>query len=470
MGEPFLDRPAMFSTRKIWALWFLLVFGLFNIYGPALKSYRAGPDETLQTVAARMTPLQLLGVLVRNDIDTARYFSYAQAMLGRPYASYYVRKAEDWRDTSQDESKSWPQVTPERPLQPWRDFSMEYPPGMPIFALLPALLTQDFNTYHLLFALEMELLLTLSVWAAARAVERARPGAGARFLGLAVAIMAATGFLAARRYDACVSVSLGLSVLALAARPALAGAALAFGIVCKGAPILFAPVGALYYVAQKRWRDLAWALGAAVLFGLFAGFAYLGLSGDHWSDAFAYHGARPLQIESTWSALLIFAQIFDPSLVSGSSYGFGSDNVVSAYEPLLRPLGSVAPILATLAIWVWAARALRGCAGEAERLIVVAKAVCALVVAFSALGKVFSPQYLIWLTPIAALACLESSRRVLVPLFAGLILSQIEYPFVYTYLAASLPPAFGLLALARNVALLVWAWRLLAPDERPKAI
>ena len=50
------------------------------------------------------------------------------------------------------------------------------------------------------------------------------------------------------------------------------------------------------------------------------------------------------------------------------------------------------------------------------------------------------------------------------------ILSQIEYPFVYTYLAASLPPAFGLLALARNVALLVWAWRLLAPDERPKAI
>ncbi|MGO9428913.1 hypothetical protein, partial [Rhodoblastus sp.] len=134
----------MNSTRKLWTIWCLLVFGLFNLYGPSLSSYRTPddpPEVPGRTVALRLDTLQMLGVLARNDGDTARYFSYANAMLGRPYSSFYVRKMEDWTVAASAEEPNagaFAIVTPERPLLPWRDFSMEYPPAMAVFALLPA--------------------------------------------------------------------------------------------------------------------------------------------------------------------------------------------------------------------------------------------------------------------------------------------------------------------------------------------
>ncbi len=458
----------MNSTPKLWALWCLLVFGLFNVYGPALRSYRTAadpPDISVQDIAHRLTPLQFLGVLQRADSDTARYYSYADAMLGRSYSPYYVRTAQDWQKAApQDEAdgRAPANVVPARPLLPWRDFSMEYPPGMVIFALLPALVTQDFGAYHLLFGLEMELLLTLSVFCAVKAMEGLAPGQGAKTLALALGVTAAVGFIAARRYDACVSASFGLTFLALAAgRPAGAGASLALGVIAKGAPILVAPLGAIHYAATRRWPAFFASLGAAGAVCLLAGLAYLILAGDHWRDAFAYHGARPLQVESTWSALLILLSAFNPSIVSGSVYTFGSDNIVSAYEPLLRPFAETAPFLATLAVCVWFWRAQRDCASEFDRIVALAKGACAIIVAFSALGKVFSPQYLVWLTPAAAIASLKSTRETKVLLFAGLGLSQLEFPYFYTFLAGGLPPAFGLLALLRNGALIAWAARLL---------
>jgi hypothetical protein len=465
---------SMTRTRKLWALWFLLVFGLFNVYGPSLQSYRTPGDPkgtTLQDIAARLTPLQFLGVLQRADSDTARYFSYANAMLGRPYSTYYVRAAEDWTKATDDPgARAYPEATPDRPLLPWRDFSMEYPPGMAVFALLPALLTSDFNSYHLLFALEMEILLTLSVYLAARAMEDVAPGQGARTLFYTLAVTAALGFVAARRYDACVSLSFGLAIISLATRrPASAGASLALGVVAKGAPILIAPLGALYFAAERRWREFFSALAAAAAVGAVAVVFYLWMAGAHWRDVFAYHGARPLQIESTWSALLILLQGLKPGIVAGSVYSFGSDNIVSDYEPLLRPLGETAPYLAMLAVFLWFWRDVRTRRSDFDRLVALAKGACAIIVAFSALGKVFSPQYLIWLTPVAAVASLQSSRRAKILLFAGLGLTQLEYPYVYTFFAADLPPAFGLLSLARNGALIAWAAELLLAAPEPQA-
>lgn len=467
----------MKSTRMLWFLWVLLVFGAFNCYGPPLASYRRDGDPadiSAQTIADRMTPLQMLGVLVRNDGDTGRYFSYANAMLGRAHASYYVRPMEGWTKTEPDSAQpaqAWPIVTPPGPLKPWRDFSMEYPPGMAILALLPAVLTADFHLYHLFFCIEMEVLLTLGVFCGVRAVEQAAPGQGRAILLYTLACTAALGMIAVRRYDACVSASLGMALLGMATRrPAVAGLSLALGVICKGAPILMAPIGALYYAAARRWRELVWSLASAAALCAAAAVAFLTLAGEHWRDNFAYHGARPLQIESTYAALLVFLRDFAPGLVSGSANSYGSDNLVSAYEPLLRPVAETLPLLATLAIFVWCWRVLRAAESDLDRLCAVAKAASAIIVAFAALGKVFSPQYLVWLTPVAAIASLQARPLARVFLLVALALSQLEYPYFYTFFAADLPPAFGLLVLWRNVALLIWAGLLLAPRREPAAV
>lgn len=464
----------MTPMRKLWLCWLLLVFGLLNLYGPALSSYRRADDPpgvTARALAARLDPLQFLGLLARNDGDTARYFSYANAMLGRPYSNYYVRDMAAWQvpeaDAEAPNAPTYHLVAPERPLRPWRDFSMEYPPGMAIFALAPALLTTDFNLYHLLFCLQMELLLTLSVFFAVKTSETLAPGQGARALALLLAATAALGPIAARRYDACVSLSFAMTFLALATRrPAGAGAALAFGVVSKGAPLLAAPLGAIHYAAAGDWRSFFRALAGAAVVGVLAGAGFLALAGEHWRDAFAYHGGRPLQIESTFSALLIALSGLAPGLVGGSANAFGSDNILSPWETALRPVAEIAPLLAMVGIYVWFWRASRACANEAERLEALARGVCAVIVAFAALGKVFSPQYLVWLIPVAALASIHATPRTNLCLFAALGLTQIEYPWLYTFLAGSLPPSFGLLALMRNGALIFWAALLLFAPRR----
>jgi hypothetical protein len=240
-------------------------------------------------------------------------------------------------------------------------------------------------------------------------------------------------------------------------------------VVCKGAPILAAPLGAIHYAAGRRWRELFASLAGAAALCVVAGVAYLALAGDHWRDAFIYHGGRPLQIESTYSALLIFLSGVKPALVEGSAYSFGSDNILSPWEAFLRPIAEIAPLAATFAVGVWLWRAQRGCASEFDRLVALAKGACAIVVAFGALGKVFSPQYLVWLIPIAAIASLNASRAAKTCLFVGLGLTQFEYPYFYTFFADGLPPAFGLLALLRNGALIAWATQLLLtpPETAP---
>ena len=286
----------------------------------------------------------------------------------------------------------------------------------------------------------MELLLTVSVFCGVRAMDSLAPGQGRPTLLYALACTAAMGIIAVRRYDACVSLSLGMALLALATRkPAGAGAALSFGVMSEGAPILMAPLGAFYYYATaRRWRELAVSLGAAAAVCTASGVAYLALAGEHWRDSLAYHGARPLQIESTYSAVLIFLSGLNPSLIQGSVYSFGSDNIVSPYEPLLRPIAEIAPVLAVLGTCVWCWRALPASASDFERLGVVARAACAIIVAFTTLGKIFSPQYLVWLLPVAAMASVQSSPRARMVLLAALALSQIEYPYFYTFFGSGL--------------------------------
>jgi hypothetical protein len=75
------------------------------------------------------------------------------------------------------------------------------------------------------------------------------------------------------------------------------------------------------------------------------------------------------------------------------------------------------------------------------------------VLAFAVLGKVLSPQYMLWLIPLAALAFAWRLHALAAALAAAAILTQLEFPVRYFDLVAREPAAIALVAL-RNVALL----------------
>jgi hypothetical protein len=75
------------------------------------------------------------------------------------------------------------------------------------------------------------------------------------------------------------------------------------------------------------------------------------------------------------------------------------------------------------------------------------------VLAFAALGKVLSPQYLLWLVPLAALAFAWRLHALAAALGAAAVLTQLEFPARYFDLVAREPVAVALVVL-RNIALL----------------
>ena len=408
------------SLAALWLVWALVAFVALNVYAPREESV---------TRAAALPPPGWAAVLtlLRDDIDTRRYYAYANAMLGRSYDRFFVH-------ASQDDVADHALVTPDRPLIPWRDFAVEYPPGVIVAALPPALITDEFRSYHFLFGLEMEFLLTGAAWLGVKSAERLDPGAGRKTLILSIVYLIALGVIGARRYDALVALTIAAAVYGLVARkPSLAGFAFALSMIAKAAPALIAPIGAwgLWLERPRAFGRAAAAAATTLVVGL-AGYA--ALAGGHALDALAYHSARPLQIESPYGAALMIANAFKPGLIR-VEYGFGSLNIVASFEPALRTFATVLTIVALIAVYALYLRNAARIGDQASRLNFTLAAASAALIAFIGLGKVFSPQYMTWLLPLAVIPAALGGELSPILLVSAAAATQAEYPFGF-YLAS----------------------------------
>jgi hypothetical protein len=465
-------------SRWPWVGWVLVTCVLWNSCASHADSRWS--DALLARGDFPRTPAFALAALRgagTDDGDLARYLAYANATLGRPYQAFYVRPLEGWTgpqpeatDADPDDPRQTPPLRPDRPLVPYRDFSVEYPPGFLLLAVPPALLGLDLDGYRLVFSLWMALLLTLALLAAVRIGRALRPGEDPSTVAVATLLALALGTVAVRRFDAVVSLSLCLFLDGcLRRRPALAGLALGAGLVTKIVPVLIVPVALLYWIALRRRRELWVTAAVAAAVTLAVGIPFLAVAGDHLLDLVRYHVRRPLEVESTGAALLTIGRFFDPaSAWKVASHGF--ENVVGPADRYLLPLASIAPLVATSAIVARSAvltrSALRRVDGERLAGEVLVRAACATLAASTTLGKVFSAQYLTWLLPAGALVSLLDGgrRRVALWLLGGaMLLTQLNQHVFYGMLGSGPDPLMGLLFLLRNGLLFTWAVWILVP-------
>ena len=342
---------------------------------------------------------------------------------------------------------------------PYRDFAVEYPPGaLPVFAA-PSLLARsgDFARYREVFE---ALMLAFGGVASAcvgvvLSLQRAsmrRIAAGTLLAGLAPL---ALGPVVLSRFDLWPAM---LTVGALAAlvgeRRRSAAVLLGCAIAAKLYPGVLLPLVVAYVFRRHGAR------AAAAFTGLAAGAVAVWLvpflaiaPGGVWASV-SGQAARPLQIESLGAAFLLAAhQAFGVPLAVVVSHG--SDNLSGAGATALAGVQGVLMPAAVVAIVIGFVR------GEAtpDRLLrFSAGAVCA----FIALGKVLSPQYLIWMI---GLVPLVRGRRgaIAAALFtAAMVLTQLWFPQHYLELAFALDARVSWLVLARDLTLLALLAMLLA--------
>ena len=283
-----------------------------------------------------------------------------------------------------------------------------------------------------------------------------------RLLAAAVAVglfPLALGTVVLTRYDLWPALLTAAALAAvLGGRERLGLALLGIAVAAKIYPLVLLPP-LLVYVARRRGRREAgitlgaFAAALAVIVVPFALIAPEGLV-----DSVERQLGRPLQIESLGASLLLAAKqlgLYDPVVVSSH----GSQNLDGSLPDALAGGQTVLQAAALIAVWILFARG----PATPERLVA---ACAASVVVFVAFGKVLSPQFLIWLVPVALLLGGAIGVAAGVLFGAVLVTTQLWFPSRYWDLVDLQP--VGWLALVRNVLLVALAVVLVVAMERAR--
>jgi uncharacterized membrane protein len=347
---------------------------------------------------------------------------------------------------------------------PYRDFAVEYPPGaLPVFTL-PALAYAGFSFYNRAFQILMALcgvgaLLAMTVALRSVGASVKRTGAALAFAALAPLVL---GSVILYRYDlwpTALTVA-GLAAI-LAGRERLGFASLGLGIAAKVFPAVVLPPALVYVWRTRGRRDALICLGLAAAVVALVLVPFLALAPGGLWDSVVHQTTRPLQIESLASGLLLAAhQVGGLSITMESSHG--SQNLAGSLPHALGTVSTVLLVVALLAIWLAAARG----PANPERLL---RYSAASLVAFVALSKVLSPQFLIWLIPIVPLVRGRRGLAASALLGLALLLTQLWFPIRYWDLALRFAAFPSWAVLARDLVLLALLAVLVVPTRREPA-
>jgi len=337
---------------------------------------------------------------------------------------------------------------------PYRDVDIEYPPGaLPIF-LFPALADSDFRV-----AFEWLMALCGCGVVVAVALAGRRLGFGFGTLAFVALSPLAIGSVILTRFDLWPAM---LAAFALAAlvheRLRLGHVLLGASIAAKLYPAVFLPLTVVYVWRRRGRREgiLCAVLAVGVPVAAYLPFAVLAPEGV--VRSVGRQISRPLQVESLGSAILLAANdLFGTGAEVGSSHG--SQNLVGLAPDVIAVALSVAQI--GVLAWLW----LRfGRSRETPTPAALAVAAAAVLTTFVALGKVLSPQFLIWLVPVVVLARRWSANAMLA---AALVLTQLWFPFRYWDLVRELDPRVSWLVLARDLVLVALLATLVRAVREP---
>ncbi len=325
---------------------------------------------------------------------------------------------------------------------PYLDFGFEYPPLAAIALWLAGVFGRDAASIEWTVGVLMALCLVAGQQLAARLA-----GRGAReqltVAWLLVATPVLVGASVRTHFDPLpIAIALG-GLLALShERRDLGFLLLGLGTMTKLFPGLLAVIAVAWLCGRGEWRA---ALRGGAIFVAVVVALSLPLAGAGYVDSFGFHLDRPVQIESTPATVLF---VLGQSDVTGTNLRpdrFKSNGLDGGHAEAVELLFAALLVLALTAIVLLAAR----------RPDVRHMALCgfAALLAFVTLGKVFSPQYVIWLAPFAALAWVWGRRAVALLVAAAIVLTHVEFPSRYFDLINAESGVVAIVA-ARNALLL----------------
>ena len=331
-------------------------------------------------------------------------------------------------------------VAAQSPTQPLHALPHEYP----LLTVIPFSfgLATSAHWYQVAFAIAMVLLAgvvyaMLRVWKSQRAA-----------IAFALYMVVGCWATAAARFDIIpAGFTLGALLLAERGRWRWAYVLLAVATMFKFYPIVLVPA---FFIAQQRSSYVFWykwwkGLDVFVLVCAALTTLSLLLSVEGTLGPLGYFGDRPIQAESTAASILWLGSFFGFPLHYTATYG--SLNMLSPLSSIVSPMTTLLLIVGLVYVcWLqW-----RGKIPLAVSLVLILLVVICT-------GKVFSPQYLLWIIPFVAYVG-ECNKRWLASWTGIGLLTTWIFPYIYTetkvFLDVPTISTFNPAVFARNAFLL----------------
>jgi hypothetical protein len=349
------------------------------------------------------------------------------------------------------------------------DFPFVYPPLSLGLVYLPGLVASAPAAYATAFRLQMFALdaacfVVLWLVLTRRLAAGARPARNAALLYCALGPL--VGHLIYDRLDlalALVFVSFLFLHTGSPRQRLAAHVVLAAGILVKIVPVFLVPIAAVLEGVTKDGGSRLSARRAAVPV-LVAGGLAGGLLGAYAAAAcsevlaeLARHGTRGIEVESLWASPLLLHALLAPSSPIGLEFSLNAwhlKGVPPAYLWLSKYGMAAALLLYYAAVLAWARRhRARLPAPDLQRTALFATAVLLLLLASA---RVLSPQYLIWLLPLAPILLAAPERRTPVVLGSLLLFGLTYAAFDLGFFRiVKLDPLFVTILVARNAFLAI---------------
>jgi hypothetical protein len=319
---------------------------------------------------------------------------------------------------------------------PLADQLWQYPPGAALVLWLPGHVPGGYPVNFALLAIGCDLAVTLLL---CRPVRRGGSRTGAWYWVCAVPLL---GAVTVSRFD-MVPVALSVAALCVTGRGVVRGA-----LTGAGAAVKVWPVTLLAGTAPGQWRRSLTA-AATVLAAVCIAFP------SETASFLSHQNARGVEIESVAATpFMICRQACWHQTVA---YQFGAWQLSGGYAALARDASRLGLVLATAAVLGWQ---LRLASNRARwRPEFAADVPLAATLLYLVVSPVLSPQYLLWVTGLAA-ACLASRRTTQRPTALAVLvaagLTQLIFPIGWRSLLYGSDWVTGVLT-ARNTLLVLAA-------------
>jgi hypothetical protein len=305
---------------------------------------------------------------------------------------------------------------------PYGDFSVEYPPfALPAF-VAPALVTSNAPDYLFAFKLLMTAFGVVVLLSTGYSLGRLGAGRAATIVGVGTIALAPLllGHVFLNRYDLWPAALVALAISGyLSQRDAAASGFLAASFAAKIFTVSMLPLAAGRILLSHGSRALVrnvvvFAAVCLAIFSYFLATSFGGLGFSYWTQA-----SRDLHGESLAGSILLALDtigVYTATIVPGDP---GSLDLAGRLPSVLAVVTMFAAVAAIAWVWLVSRSSL-----SSDPVFVTALSAAAL--AFLALAKVISPQFITWLLPLVPLVAGRAGKIAAMLLGASMILTQFE--------------------------------------------